>query len=495
MSERYRGTVRAPEFPAGLEWLNVEQALTLAALRGKMVLLDFWTFCCINCVHTLSQLRKLEERFPNELVVIGVHSAKFPAEGHTYNIRQAVMRHDVRHPVVNDREFLLWRAYTAKAWPTIVIIDPEGKVVGAHSGEFDGVALGDLLCEMMAGYDREGKIDRTPLEVALEKHRQADTVLSFPGKVLADPEGGRLFVADTEHHRVAVYGLQDGRLRAAYGGGEPEWKDGPAPQARFRAPQGMALRGDALYVADTENHAVRKIALDSGVVTTVAGNGKQAQPWPAAGPGRITRLNSPWDVLVIGDTLFIAMAGSHQIWTLALHSGQLELFAGDGREALQDGPRLSARLAQPSSLTTDGELLWFADSETSSIRAVPLTGNGQVSTCIGQGLFEFGDVDGALDQARLQHVLEVAAAGDVIYLADAYNNKIKVLDPNTGTVRGFAGSGEPGLHDGPAGEACFWEPGGLSVAGNFLYVADTNNHAIRRVDRRTGEVDTVHLRE
>jgi sugar lactone lactonase YvrE len=439
-------------------------------------------------------LRRLEERFPEELVVVGVHSAKFPAEGETYNLRAAVMRHDIRHPVVNDRDFLLWRAYAARSWPTLVLIDPSGYIIGSHSGEFDAQELGDLLAQIVADQDAKGKLARTPLDLALEKYKQPSMLLSFPGKVLADPDGGRLFIADTEHHRVLAAGLADGKVRAVYGGGEPGFVDDRRGRARFRSPQGLALHRDGLYVADSENHAVRKIALDTGQVLTVAGTGDQASPWPEPGSARHAKLNSPWDVLIVGETLYVAMAGSHQIWTVDLHLGQLQLFAGDGRESLYDGPRLEARLAQPSGLATDGERLWFVDSETSSLRSVDLS-DGSVKTWIGQGLFKFGDVNGDRSHALMQHPLGMACAGGLVYVADAYNNKVRVLDPATGELQGCSGSGEPGNEDGPAHQACFWEPGGLSAAGDYLYVADTNNHAIRHVDLRTGDVTTVELTE
>lgn len=496
MSERYRGTVRAPEFPAGLDWLNTETPLRLEDLRGKLVLLDFWTYCCINCQHVLPQLKKLEERFPEELVVIGVHSAKFTTEGDTFNLRQAVMRHDIRHPVVNDRDFLLWRAYAVRAWPTIVLLDPDGVVIGVTSGEFDGDKLGDGLEQIIQALDAAGKINRAPLPVSLEKHKQPDTLLSFPGKVLADPAGDRLFVADTDHHRILVFRLSDRRLQAAYGSGEPGLKDGPAAQARFHAPQGMTLHGEVLYVADTENHALRRVALDTGVVTLHAGTGEQALPQLQAGLARETRLNSPWDLERVGECLYLAMAGSHQVWSMDLRSGRLEPFAGDGREGLRDGPRLEARLAQPSGVASDGERLWWVDSETSSLRSAPLTGDGPVETAIGEGLFDFGDEDGLRVRARLQHPLGVACHQGRVFVADTYNHRIKVFEPETGRIYRFSGSGEPGLQDedDPL-EACFWEPGGLSATEDRLYVADTNNHAVRVVELSTGAVMTVDLRE
>lgn len=495
MTDRYRGTVRAPEFPAGLEWLNVDRPLTLAGLRGKVVLLDFWTFCCINCMHVLPRLQQLEERFPDELVVIGVHSAKFDAEKETYNLRQAVMRLNVQHPVVNDRGFLLWRAYATRAWPTVVVIDPEGKVVGAIPGEFDAEALGTFIQQIVDSFAADGRLDRTIVPLSLEKHKQVETLLSFPGKVLADERGGRLFVADSEHHRILQFDLTGGRVRAAYGCGEPGLLDGSRGKARFRSPQGMALHGNRLYVADTENHALRQISLDTGTVTTIAGNGSQAAPIPDEGTGRDASLNSPWDLEIVGDILYIAMAGSHQLWAYELIGGRLRRFAGDGREALLDGPRLAARLAQPSGLCSDGERIWFADSEISSLRSVPIEGEGEVRTAIGQGLFDFGDVDGSRKNGRLQHPLGVACAEGLVYLVDSYNNKLKIYEPVIGEIRTLAGTGEPGPEDGPARDACFWEPGGISIAGDRIYVADTNNHAIRVVSRWDGEVETLELRE
>ncbi len=495
MSDRQRSVVRAPDFPVGLEWLNVDRPLSLKDLRGKLVILDFWTFCCINCQHVLPQLRQLEERFPEELVVIGVHCGKFHAEAETYNVRQAVMRHDVRHPVVNDPKYLLWRAYTVRAWPTIVLIDPEGRVLGSMSGEFDANAIGSLLEQIIADCDKKGLLNRSPLELTLERRKLIETTLRYPGKVLADPAGRRLFVTDTDHHRIVVFGLDNGRVRHVFGSGEPGLTDGTAARARFHSPQGMALRGDSLYVADTENHAIRRLSLDGRTVQTVAGTGEQSTPLPEAGPARATRLNSPWDLEWVGDTLYVAMAGSHQVWAYHPQGGVISHVAGDGREALKDGPRLNARLAQPSGLAWDGERLWIADSETSSLRTVGLEEGGEVRTWIGQGLFEFGDVDGDRATARLQHVLDVAAGNGRIYVADAYNNRLKVLDPRTGQIRTLSGSGEPGFEDGFAGEACFWEPGGISFAGDRLYVADTNNHVIRSVELPSGRVETLDLRD
>jgi DNA-binding beta-propeller fold protein YncE len=273
------------------------------------------------------------------------------------------------------------------------------------------------------------------------------------------------------------------------GTGEPGRDDGPFEKARFNDPQGMAVDGDQLFVADRKNHLLRVLDLKAGTVQTLAGTGQQGQDRDAGGPARAVGLNSPWDLLLHGGRLFIAMAGHHQIWTLDLAKGQLAPFAGDGRENIKDGPRNAARFAQPSGLATDGTTLYVADSEVSAVRAVPLSGEGTVRTLVGEGLFEFGDVDGKAEQVRLQHALGVACHGGKVYVADTYNSKVKVLDPATRECKTLLG-GEP---KGWLAPPLFNEPGGLSYAGGKLYVADTNAHRIRVVDLKTNAVSTLKL--
>jgi DNA-binding beta-propeller fold protein YncE len=254
----------------------------------------------------------------------------------------------------------------------------------------------------------------------------------------------------------------------------------------------MALDGTALYVADRENHAIRRVDLPSRQVTTVAGTGRPGHSRTARGPGRSIALSSPWDVAVSRGTLYIAMAGPHQLWALDLASGEVRPHAGSGREELQDGPLGQAELAQPSGLATDGTRLYFADSETSAIRTADLDPAGQVRTLVGTGLFDFGDTDGEADAARLQHPLGVAVHAGKVYVADTYNHKVKVVEPGSRKVATLLGDGTPGHADGE--KARFFEPGGLSVAGDRLYVADTNNHAIRVADLATGRVSTLALK-
>lgn len=488
-TRQFAGSTPAPEFPPGADWLNVDHPLTLADLRGKIVLLDFWTYGCINCMHVIPDLKALEEKYAEELVVIGVHSAKFENEGETENIRRIIQRYDLEHPVINDRDFRVWREYGAQAWPTFVLIDPLGNVVGYHSGE--GIyGLFDQIIGVMVE-EFAGELDRTPLELVLEREGLANSPLLFPGKVLADPAGERLFIADTNHDRIVVADME-GNVLNVIGSGLSGFADGTFETAQFFRPQGLTLADEhTLYVADTGNHSVRRIDLATGEVETAAGIGRQVYMQPSGGPALSTGLNSPWDVLYHDGLIYIAMAGQHQLWIYDPAVAELRQFAGSGREELRDGPLLQAGLNQPSGLATDGELLYIADSEASAIRAAQFEPDGELSTIVGTGLFDFGDEDGVGDDVRLQHPLGVVYSDGQLLVADTYNSKIKRIDPELARSETHLGGPESGWRDGP--DPLFDEPGGLSLSGNRLYIADTNNHVIRVADLSTGEVSTLVL--
>ncbi len=491
------GTVHAPEFPAELDWLNTERPLRIKELKGKIVLLDFWTYCCINCMHVLGELKRLEEKHGDYLVVIGVHSAKFPGERETENIRQAILRYEIDHPVVNDREMRVWQEYAARAWPTLMLIDPLGKVFGSHSGEGVFELFDKVIAQMAEHYEEQGQLERGPLALEKERDREPASLLSFPGKVLADSDGDRLFIADSNHNRIVVASLTTGNVLDVVGAGRPGFADGGFEECELDHPQGMALEGDLLYIADTDNHAIRRADLRSRTVVTLAGTGELDMEFNnLPGPARGRALNSPWDLDIAHGVLFIAMAGAHQIWGLDLEEHYIAGHAGSGREDHVDGPLLAAALAQPSGLTHDGNNLFVADSEVSSVRSVDLDPRGgHVKTVVGEGLFDFGDVDGGPETARLQHPLDVEYVEGTLFVADTYNNKIKTIGLHTRSVKTFAGSGEAGLTDGAAAEARFDEPAGLSSGGGKLFVADTNNHAIRVVDVVEGTVSSFELRD
>lgn len=485
VSEKFPGHTRAVPFPKK-DWLNTDKPYTLEDLKGKVVILDFWTYCCINCMHVLPDLKKLEERFPNELVVIGVHSAKFENEKVTGNIKAAILRYKIEHPVINDDEMLLWRQYGVRAWPTLVVIDPQGYVVGSVPGEGNYKILEKIVMTLIADHSEAGTLARSELKNILETTKILDTPLAYPGKIIARNDGSEIFVSDSNHNRIVSFYL-DGKIKSVIGSGTQGWQDGKSEQTRFFQPQGLALdeTKNILYVADTENHLIRVVDLKTQEVKTIAGVGKKVFNYQPKGNALQNGLNSPWDLYLKDNWLFIAMAGPHQIWVLDTKTNELHNYAGTGREDIVDGQLATANFAQPSGLTSDGEHLFVADSEVSAIRSVDLdVDKGFVRTIVGLGLFEFGDKDGKGDDVRLQHALGVYFHDGKLFVADTYNHKIKIIDPKTKESKTFLGSGDTKE---------FFEPSGLTVVKDKLYIADTNNNRIQVADLKTKKVSTLNL--
>jgi DNA-binding beta-propeller fold protein YncE len=495
------GKITAPDFPEGAEWFNTDKPLSLKDLRGKLVLLDFWTSGCINCIHIIPDLKKLESRYHDELVVVGVHSAKFLNEGGTESIRQAILKNDLEHPVINDKNFEVWDSYNASAWPTLVLIDPKGKIIGMKTGEGVYKVFDPVISSAIAEYDRTGGVlNRGPIKFALEKDKISKSLLSYPGKITADPESSRLFVTDSDNNRILILSVNEpgdeATVEEVIGSGKLGSNDGSYTGAEFFKPQGIAFYKNKLYVADTENHLIREIDLDTKQVKTIAGTGKQSQQWGIVkGDAKTTSLNSPWDLLIFDNTLYIAMAGPHQLWKMDLSTGEIGTYAGSGRENLTDGDLENSALAQPSGITTDGKKLYFADAEASAIRSADLNPNGKVKTIIGTGLFEFGDIDGIGTKARIQHALGIFynEADELLYIADTYNSKIKTVNPKTKEVLTYSGTGSKGTRDG-TGDAQFNEPNGLVIVNGKIFVTDTNNNLLRVIDINTKEVKTVVIK-
>ncbi|MFO1094192.1 MAG: thioredoxin-like domain-containing protein [Planctomycetaceae bacterium] len=481
----FPGKFAAPDLEGGVEWFNTSREIDIRELKGKVVLLDFWTYCCINCMHILPDLKYLEHKYKNELVVIGVHSAKFDNEKDSENIRNAILRYDIEHPVVNDANSVIARKYHFMAWPQLVLVDPEGKFIGLQTGEGNRELFDNVIAKMIEYHRAKGTLDENPVSFDLERNHAPPGPLKYPGKLLADPAGKRLFISDSGHNRIVVAGL-DGQLISVIGSGAFGAQNGSYTAASFAHPQGMALVDRTLYVADTENHLIRTVDLDTETVATLAGTGHQAQQPSLGGPLQTTPLNSPWDLLHHNGALFIAMAGPHQLWRHELGTPTIEAFAGSSREDIIDGPRDTCALAQPSGLTTDGKELYFVDSEGSAVRHVPLSGNGNVKTIVGahdmergRSLFEFGDIDGAAAKARLQHPIGLTWHDGLLYVADTYNHKIKKVHPTRRTSETWLGTGKPGTSLSPIE---LFEPSGLVPVGNTLYIADCYNHRIVTVD-------------
>lgn len=490
----WAGTDAAPVLPAGLTWFNVSRPLTLEDLRGRVVLFDFWTAGCINCQHIIPDLKRLEAEFGESIAVVGVHSGKYSTEHEDESVLEAVRRFGIEHPVVNDPDFVVWDAYDAHAWPTVVVVDPRGNRSGKYAGEGVYQVLQPVVASLVDEFRGLGELTPRQLPVSLAA-APSTAVLAYPGDVLADEATGRLYISDTGHNRV-IEATLEGRLLRAFGSGEEGFADGAPPEAAFRQPRGLALGpdGNTLYVADTANHAIRAINLATGETTTAAGTGRQLVDLPrGALPARDVAMASPWDLVATAGRLYISMAGVHQLWVFDPAAGTVEVFAGTSREGIGDGDRLTmALLAQPSGITSDGETLFWVDPESSALRSLPVAGVSQVATLVGTGLFDYGDRDGAARDAQLQHPQGVAYDDGALYIADTYNHRLRVFDITAREVGTAAGSAR-GWSDGAGGAARFDEPGGLSVAAGRVYVADTNNHLVRVFDPRTGVTGTLTL--
>jgi hypothetical protein len=422
-------------------------------------------------------LRELEARYPESLAVIGVHSGKYITERETPRILDASIPLDAIHPTLNDRQFRVWRAYAVRAWPTLVAIDPAGRVIGMHAGEFTAEALVPFIDRTLAEARSAGTLVEGELRLEPDPPTIAPGELAFPGKVALD--GRRLAIADSGHHRVLVGTLDDSglhlRIERVIGDGTAGYRDGDAP--RFRHPQGLDFRGDALYVADAGNHSVREISLVTGATRTIAGTGRQLRTQRDLDAGA---LSSPWDLCIADDQVHVAMAGIHRLWTIHLDTGAAAPSSGTGAEALHDGPHSEAALAQPMGICVAGDTIAFADSESSAIRLADLDPAGGVRTVVGTGLFDFGDVDGVGDDARLQHPQGIAAAEDGrLLVCDSYNDSLRWVDPSSRAVTTWV----RGLH----------EPEGLALDDRFVYVADTNAHRIVVVNRADGGIQPLAI--
>ncbi|SDT73364.1 NHL domain-containing thioredoxin family protein [Actinoplanes derwentensis] len=466
--------VRAPELK-GRGWLNTGgKALTLADLRGKILLLDFWTFCCINCLHVLDELRPLEEKYGDALVVIGVHSPKFEHERDPKALAAAVERYGVHHPVVDDGDMHLWEQYAAKAWPTLAVVDPEGYLVSSMAGEGHAEGLSRLIDELIIKHEASGTLHRG--DGPYVPPPAAEGLLHFPGKAieLAD---GNLLVSDSARHSVVELSPDGATLVRRFGG--------PERGVPFSEPQGMALlppavastAGYDVVIADTVNHQLRAINLMSGEITLVAGSGR---PWRStvddhAHDALAADLSSPWDVAWFDDKVVIAMAGIHQLWWFDPIKRTVGVYAGTTVEALRDGPIPDVWMAQPSglSVSADQKRLWIADSETSALRYVEA---GVMHTAVGQGLFDFGHVDGPAAEALFQHPLGVAALADgSVLVADTYNGAVRRFDPESGEVSTV----DSGLA----------EPSDVLVTQNQVIVVESAAHRLTRL--APGAVKTV----
>ncbi|HEV2193172.1 MAG TPA: thioredoxin-like domain-containing protein [Nitrosopumilaceae archaeon] len=431
--EIFTRITKAQNFPDGYDWINVKEPLSLEKLKGQIIVLDFWTYCCINCMHMLPALATLEKKYEGKPVVfIGVHSAKFFNEQDKKNIENAVARYEISHPVVVDRNMSIWRKYDVNGWPTIIIIDPNGTIVYKQSGEGQKESIEDTVDVLLEKHSKTGTLAKEPVKIA-HKILQNKSTLSFPGKISIS--NGKIALSDSNHNRIIVTDLS-GKIEHIIGSGKIGFSDGSFETATFFRPQGAVWKNESIIVADTENHAIRKIDLVNKKVITLVGTGRQG-PWISkGGKGREISITSPWDVAQKDNLIFIAMAGNHQIWTYDMESDIAKPFAGNGYENIIDGEKQQAQLAQPSGISISGNKLYFADSEVSAIREIDLETN-QVKTIVGKtemnGICRLDDP--ACDSLGLYEPSDVELFQNKMYITDTNNHLIRVYDINSNVLQ------------------------------------------------------------
>ncbi|XP_064120457.1 NHL repeat-containing protein 2-like isoform X1 [Macrobrachium nipponense] len=517
------------EFETGLEWFNVSNAMTVNEdLKGRISVLDFFTYCCINCMHILPDLEALEELHPpekGEVLVVGVHSAKFENERVSANIKAAIDRYHIHHPVVNDPKAKMWTQLGIACWPTLLILGPNAQPLFVLVGEGHRQRLQLYVDTAITYYNKLKALMKRPFMLAPSTHISATDVLLYPGKVATYPGG--IVISDSGHNRILIVD-KSGTVKTVIGSGLKGFSNGSFSEASFRNPQGLVYHHpNTIFVADTDNHAIRKIDIALEVVTTFVGTGQQGSDLEGGQIASKQAISSPWDLCMAksldqtGDSednlLIIAMAGTHQIWGVFLTEGTwfkgssypsmtAVRLAGSGAEENRNTTYpFRAGFAQPSGVTlgtfSGQSIVYVADSESSSIRKFSLI-DGAVKGVVGAArdpmdLFAYGDIDGCGVDAKLQHPLGVAALDENVYIADSYNHKIKIVQPEGKSYRvtTIAGNGKPGNSDGIGGSAQFNEPGGICISreDGCLYIADTNNHSIKILTLKNSQVTELNV--
>ena len=467
----------APELLTTLQWLNAEPQV-LAKHRGRVLGLLFWNAASAYCHNMIEELVRLQARFPVGLSIVGVHLPKFDSELDGRLVLKAANRLGIPFPIANDRTWATWQHYGVLSWPSVALIDPQGKLRQVFSGDHQGPALdaaiAALIDEVSGAVSPPAPFRRTGAEPRLP--------LAFPSGLAVGEN--HLYVSDTGHHRVLEC-THSGRILREFGTGHGDLVDGPPEEAAFRSPRGLCLVRETLYVADTGNHALRRIRLLDGHVETVLGNGRPGTPREAANePAAQMPLNQPWDVTGTLDRLYLAMAGTNQVWEYELAQARLKLLAGSGELGIADGPARSAMFAHPAGLAQVQQTLYVADSASSAVRAVQVA-HGQVQTLVGQGLYDFGEQDGQRREARLQLPLALALDPNspVLWVADSYNGSLRRLR---------LGGGEMTTHDLPQP---LDQPAALAAGAGSLWIANSGAHEVLRLDFATGKLGRLPIGE
>ncbi len=466
-----------PDFnQPGLTWFNVPKPLSIGEVFGRLVILDFWTFSCINCLHILPSMRRIEKAFKDDVVILGIHSPNFPYERDPANVAKAIVRYQIEHPVVHDPEFKLWDAYGVKVWPTLILVSPDGQIFARQAGEPDGDKLLEVVGNAARKFKAQGKL--RPAATELTKPEKQNSVLLFPGKMKRLSYKGNQYwvVADTGHHQVVIFNDQ-GQQVQRIGRGAQSNLDGEYNRCAFDNPHGIACGEDVIYVSDLGSHLIRKIDLKTQTTSTIAGINRRGLTLTKESQGTDVGLASVFDMELVDDQLYFANSGTHQIGVIDVKTNMLKPLAGGGAKDILDGAARAAKLAQPSglSVSADKKRLYFADSDNSAIRYLDLTDLSTVKTVVGRGMAESGRRNGGFASARFQHPMGISICKDFLIAADSFNATLRKLDLTKQTVENYA-EDFACLDEAPKP---LLDPEGITWdGGDRLFVVDSNNHRI-----------------
>lgn len=479
------------------KWLNSSRKIESSDLKNRVILLDFWSYACVNCLNMIPEIKKLETEFGNRLTVIGVHSGKFNNEKNDESIKKAIIKNDVSHLVVNDSEFKIWNGFKISSWPTFVLIDAKGRVVKKYDGKISAEDLRKDIKKLISKYKYRLNNERLP--IVLEKNRVVDYILKFPGEIIFAQnfsykninKANVLIIANTGKNKILVTNL-NGNILLEIGSGDVGFDDGDFYSASFNSPRGLLFKNNNLYIADTSNHALRKINFTDGKVSTLIGNGKRGEVVKQSDRADKISLSSPFDLAFFPDknNIVISNSGTNQLLKYNTSSNTVTPFAGNGSKGLINGAYPNNSLAQPSGLSSYGEQLYFVDAESSSLRSI--SKSGVVKTLIGNGLSEFGYKGGKKDEALMQHPVGIIAFDKEIYIADTHNHAIRRYNIKTGELSTYSG-GERGDNINGGKRTQYDEPEAITYFADRFYIVDSNNNRIVEIAKNNGGAKILNI--
>ncbi|PKM12522.1 MAG: hypothetical protein CVV15_03685 [Gammaproteobacteria bacterium HGW-Gammaproteobacteria-5] len=465
------------EFPESLQWLNAP-VQSLADARGRVAVVAVVSASSAWSQNLIDELRRVQARHPEQVRAFVVHCPKFDAERDPRMLGKWINRLGIGLPVASDPEFALWQQLDLQAWPSLVVFDIDGSLHEVMIGDTRGEQIEACVSELLDYHDGLLVIGEAPVFVRQEPRLP----LRFPAGLAVTAE--HIYVVDSGNHRVLEC-THEGRIMRQFGSGNADMLDGRSGEAAMRRPMGIALLREALYITDTGNHALRKISLHDGDIETLLGTGRPgATDGGSYRDGERYALDQPLGICAQNQCLYIANSGTNQVLALDMGERELLMLAGSGALGRYDAKAAAAILAQPAGIGILGQKLYFTDAGVSSIRSIQLE-NRAVTTLFGAGLYEFGDVDGTRDCARLQYPTALATDAEHgrLWIADTYNNALRRLPIGAQELTRLPVSLR--LH----------QPMGLAVAAGSLWLANTNAHEVLRIDPETGEAVHVPIGE